>query len=138
MALWHERDISHSSVERIILPDSTILLDHMLRKMTSILDKLLVYPDAMIRNLNKTGGLIFSQNLLVALVGKGVLREDAYKWVQRNAMARWLEGLISRPTLKPTLISKNTSRKKKLKPALNPSICLSILMISTPAMGCKI
>ena len=128
----------HSSVERIILPDSTILLDHMLRKMTNILDKLLVYPDAMIRNLNKTGGLIFSQNLLVALVGKGVLREDAYKWVQRNAMARWLEGLISRPTLKPTLISKNTSRKKKLKPALNPSICLSILMISTPAMGCKI
>ena len=92
VALWHERDISHSSVERIILPDSTILLDHMLRKMTNILDKLLVYPDAMIRNLNKTGGLIFSQNLLVALVGKGVLREDAYKWVQRNAMARWLEG----------------------------------------------
>ena len=92
VALWHERDISHSSVERIILPDSTILLDHMLRKMTNILDKLLVYPDAMIRNLNKTGGLIFSQNLLVALVGKGVLREDAYKWVQRNAMTRWLEG----------------------------------------------
>lgn len=92
ITLWHERDISHSSVERIILPDSTILLDHMLRKMTNILDKLLVYPDAMIRNLNKTGGLIFSQNLLVALVGKGVLREDAYKWVQRNAMARWLEG----------------------------------------------
>lgn len=138
MALWHERDISHSSVERIILPDSTILLDHMLRKMTNILDKLLVYPDAMIRNLNKTGGLIFSQNLLVALVGKGVLREDAYKWVQRNAMARWLEGADFKTNVEADPDIENTSRKKKLKPALNPSICLSILMISTPAMGCKI
>ena len=92
VALWHERDISHSSVERVILPDSTIALDHMLRKFTNIIDKLLVYPDAMIANMNKTGGLIFSQNLLTALVGKGVFREDAYKWVQRNAMARWLEG----------------------------------------------
>ena len=92
VALWHERDISHSSVERVILPDSTIALDHMLRKFTNIIDKLLVYPDAMLANMNKTGGLIFSQNLLIALVGKGILREDAYKWVQRNAMARWLEG----------------------------------------------
>ncbi|MGM9530150.1 MAG: adenylosuccinate lyase [Phascolarctobacterium sp.] len=92
VALWHERDISHSSVERVILPDATIALDHMLRKFTNIIDKLLVYPDAMMANLNKTGGLIFSQNLLIALVTKGVLREDAYKWVQRNAMARWLEG----------------------------------------------
>ena len=92
MVLWHERDISHSSVERVILPDATIALDHMLRKMINTIDKLLVYPDAMMANLNKTGGLIFSQNLLIALVTKGVLREDAYKWVQRNAMARWLEG----------------------------------------------
>lgn len=92
VALWHERDISHSSVERVILPDATIALDHMLRKFTNIIDKLLVYPDAMMANLNKTGGLIFSQNLLIALVTKGVLREDAYKWVQRNAMARWLQG----------------------------------------------
>ena len=92
VALWHERDISHSSVERVILLDATIALDHMLRKFTNIIDKLLVYPDAMMANLNKTGGLIFSQNLLIALVTKGVLREDAYKWVQRNAMARWLEG----------------------------------------------
>ncbi|MDO4920997.1 MAG: adenylosuccinate lyase [Phascolarctobacterium sp.] len=92
VALWHERDISHSSVERVILPDATIALDHMLRKFSNIIDKLLVYPDAMIANLNKTGGLIFSQNLLIALVTKGVLREDAYKWVQRNAMARWLQG----------------------------------------------
>lgn len=92
VALWHERDISHSSVERVILPDSTITLDHMLRKFTNVIDKLLVYPETMIKNLNKTGGLIFSQNLLLALVTKGVLREDAYKWVQRNAMARWMEG----------------------------------------------
>ena len=92
VTLWHERDISHSSVDRVILPDATIALDHMLRKFSNIIDKLLVYPDAMIANMNKTGGLIFSQNLLIALVTKGVLREDAYKWVQRNAMARWLQG----------------------------------------------
>ncbi len=92
VALWHERDISHSSVERVILPDATIALDHMLRKMINTIDKLLVYPDAMMANLNKTGGLIFSQNLLIALVSKGVLREDAYIYVQRNAMARWLQG----------------------------------------------
>ena len=64
----------------------------MLRKFTDIIDKLLVYPEAMLANMNKTGGLIYSQNLLIALVSKGVLREDAYKWVQRNAMARWLQG----------------------------------------------
>lgn len=92
VALWHERDISHSSVERVILPDSTITLDYMLRKTTSLVEKLLVYPEAMLANLNKTGGLIFSQTIMLALVDKGVLREDAYKWVQRNAMSRWLEG----------------------------------------------
>ena len=92
VALWHERDISHSSVERVILPDATIALDHMLRKMINTIDKLLVYPEAMMANLNKTGGLIFSQNLLIALVSNGVLREDAYIYVQRNAMARWLQG----------------------------------------------
>jgi adenylosuccinate lyase len=92
VALWHERDISHSSVERVILPDCTELLDYMLGKMTEMVDKLLVYPDAMLANMNKTGGLIYSQRLMLALVNKGVLREDAYLWVQRNAMARWLEG----------------------------------------------
>ncbi|MDU4961260.1 MAG: adenylosuccinate lyase [Sporomusaceae bacterium] len=90
VALWHERDISHSSVERVILPDSTTLLDYMLRLMTDIIDKLLVYPDAMQANMNKTGGLIFSQRLMLALVDKGVARETAYVWVQRNAMAKWL------------------------------------------------
>ena len=92
VALWHERDISHSSVERVILPDSTITLDYMLTKTTNLIEKLLVYPDAMLNNLNKTGGLIFSQKVMLALVDKGVLREDAYKWVQRNAMMRWLDG----------------------------------------------
>ena len=92
VALWHERDISHSSVERVILPDSTILVDYMLTIFTDIVDRLLVYPEAMKANMEKTGGLIFSQRVLLALVDKGVVREDAYKWVQRNAMARWLEG----------------------------------------------
>lgn len=91
ITLWHERDISHSSVERVILPDSTINVDYCIKKFTNIIDKLLVYPEAMMENLNKTGGLIFSQRILIALVSKGVLREDAYKWVQRNAMKRWLQ-----------------------------------------------
>lgn len=92
ITLWHERDISHSSVERVILPDSTINVDYCCRKLTNLLDKLLIYPEAMMENLNKTGGLIFSQRIMLAVVSKGVLREDAYKWVQRNAMARWLKG----------------------------------------------
>ena len=92
ITLWHERDISHSSVERVILPDRTINVDYCCRKLTNLLDKLLVYPEAMMENLNKTGGLIFSQRIMLAVVSKGVLREDAYKWVQRNAMARWLKG----------------------------------------------
>ncbi|HML35497.1 MULTISPECIES: adenylosuccinate lyase [Sporomusa] len=92
MPLWHERDISHSSVERVILPDSTILVDYMLRILTDVVDRLLVYPDAMQANIEKTGGLIFSQRVLLKLVDKGAVREEAYRWVQRNAMARWLEG----------------------------------------------
>ncbi len=92
ITLWHERDISHSSVERVILPDSTIIVDYCLRKFTNIIDRLLIYPDNMMKNMNKTGGLIYSQRIMLAIVNKGVLREDAYKWVQRNAMRRWLEG----------------------------------------------
>ncbi|TCS78423.1 adenylosuccinate lyase [Pectinatus cerevisiiphilus] len=92
ITLWHERDISHSSVERVILPDSTIIVDYCLGKFTNIVDKLLVYPDAMMENMNKTGGLIYSQRIMLAIVSKGVLREDAYKWVQRNAMKRWMKG----------------------------------------------
>ena len=89
VALWHERDISHSSVERVIIPDSTTLMDYMLNKMTYLMKNLLVYPKNMLKNLNKTGGLIFSQEVLLALVKKGVTREDAYTMVQRNAMQVW-------------------------------------------------
>ncbi|MGE5114660.1 MAG: adenylosuccinate lyase [Acidobacteriaceae bacterium] len=89
--LWHERDISHSSVERIILPDSTILLDYMLAKTTNLIDTMFVYPERMLRNLNSTGGLVFSGQLLLDLVEAGVLREDAYRIVQRNAMRAWKE-----------------------------------------------
>ena len=90
--LWHERDISHSSVERVIGPDSTILIHYMLRKMTKMMDGLVVYPDNMIRNLEKTGGLIYSQSVLLALVRKGISREEAYKLVQKNAMQSWTKG----------------------------------------------
>jgi adenylosuccinate lyase len=93
VALWHERDISHSSVERIIVPDSTTLLDYLLAKTTDILDRLLVYPEQMQKNLDSTGGLVFSGQLLLDLVENGVMREDAYRIVQRNAMKAWTEGL---------------------------------------------
>lgn len=89
VALWHERDISHSSVERVICPDSTILLDYMLDKMSSMIEKLLVYPENMMRNLEITSGLHFSQTILLELARKGMSREDAYRIVQRNAMEVW-------------------------------------------------
>ena len=92
MPLWHERDISHSSVERVIGPDSAILIHYMLKKMTSMMDRLIVYPENMMRNLEKTGGLIFSQSVLLALVRKGITREEAYKLVQKNAMQSWGQG----------------------------------------------
>src|SRR4029077_5298491 len=85
VALWHERDISHSSVERYIGPDATITLDFALARLASIVDKLIVYPAAMQKNLDKLGGLIHSQRVLIALTQKGVAREDAYRLVQRNA-----------------------------------------------------
>ncbi|WP_447972995.1 adenylosuccinate lyase [Nitrospira sp. Kam-Ns4a] len=89
VALWHERDISHSSVERVILPDSTILVDYMLVRLTEIIRTLLVYPERMRRNLELTGGLIYSQRLLLALVERGAQRKEAYEAVQRNAMEAW-------------------------------------------------
>jgi adenylosuccinate lyase len=92
VALWHERDISHSSAERIVLPDSSATLDYMLAKATSLLDSLVVYPENMLKNLNLTRGLVFSGQLLLALTQKGVSREDAYAWTQRNAMKVWDEG----------------------------------------------
>src|SRR4029079_1386491 len=92
VALWHERDISHSSAERIVLPDSSATLDYMLAKAASLLDTLVVYPENMLKNLNLTRGLVFSGQLLLALTQKGVSREDAYMWTQRNAMKVWDEG----------------------------------------------
>ncbi len=92
VALWHERDISHSSVERVIMPDSTIVIDYMLAKVTELVEHLVVYPDRMRRNLELTGGLVYSQRLLLALVEKGAQRKESYEAVQRNAMASWRGG----------------------------------------------
>jgi adenylosuccinate lyase len=92
VALWHERDISHSSVERIIFPDSTILMDYLLDKTASLIDRLVVYPERMASNLELTHGLVYSGELLLELVAKGVTREAAYKMVQKNAMRVWDEG----------------------------------------------
>ena len=92
VALWHERDISHSSAERIVLPDSSATLDYILAKTTNLLDTLIVYPENMLKNLSLTRGLVFSGQLLLALTQKGVSREDAYAWTQRNAMKVWDEG----------------------------------------------
>jgi adenylosuccinate lyase len=92
VALWHERDISHSSAERVIFPDSTILADYLLDRTATLIEKLVVYPDRMKQNLELTHGLIYSGELLLALVEKNVTREDAYRWVQRNAMRVWDEG----------------------------------------------
>ena len=89
VSLWHERDISHSSVERVILPDSTILVDYLLDRMTEIIANMKVFPERMLRNLNATRGLVFSGQLLQDLVERGASREDAYRWVQAHAMAAW-------------------------------------------------
>ena len=91
VALWHERDISHSSVERVILPDSTILTDYLLDKTTKLVDQLLVYPERMRRNLDLTRGLVFSGQLLLDLAAGGMLREQAYRLVQAHAMQAWEE-----------------------------------------------
>src|SRR5208283_1746038 len=96
IALWHELDISHPSAERVILPDSTILADYLLAKTEQLIAKLLVYPVRMLKNLESTGGLIFSGQLLLDLVEAGVLREDAYRLVQSNAMRAWKQDLVFR------------------------------------------
>ncbi len=121
ISLWHERDISHSSVERIIIPDSTILLDYMLSLSIELIDKLIVYPENMLNNMNKTKGLMFSQRLLIALVEKGLTREQAYHIVQRNALKVWKEGidfktlLLNDDGLKNVLSKKDIDRCFDLK-----------------------
>ncbi len=112
VALWHERDISHSSVERVIIPDSTILIDTMLYKLNKLVDKLIVYPDHMMENLEKSRGLIFSQRILLELAMNGMTREDAYSVVQRIAMKCWKEKkhfvdlLLAEPKIRSVLSKK--------------------------------
>jgi adenylosuccinate lyase len=112
VALWHERDISHSSVERVILADSTILLDYLLAKTANLVETMFVYPERMRENLNLLKGLIFSGQLLLELVEKGALREDAYRWVQRNAMQVWETGEDFR-----TLVERDPDIRQYLKPS---------------------
>src|SRR4051812_20881284 len=99
VALWHERDISHSSVERVILPDSFIVLDHMLRRFARIVRGMIVHPDRMRENLNRSRGVVFSGTVLLELARRGVSREDAYEWVQRNAMRSFEEARDFKPLL---------------------------------------
>jgi adenylosuccinate lyase len=110
--LWHERDISHSSVERVVLPDSTIALDYMFHKLIPVLEGLLVYPKNMINNLSKTRGLIYSQRILLELMKKGLTRDDAYEIIQRCAMQVWQETSDFRDVLK---------RDRKLRKYMTPS-----------------
>lgn len=124
VALWHERDISHSSVERVIMPDSTILIDYMLAKVTDLIKHLVVYPANMKRNLELTGGLVYSQRLLLALIEKGAQRKEAYEAVQRNAMASWngsggLQELVS----KDPFIAQHL-KKSEISACFNPKYYL--------------
>ena len=125
VALWHERDISHSSVERIIIPDSCIALDYILHLATNLIDRLIIYPENMIRNLNLTRGLIFSQTVLLKLVEKGMTREDAYQIVQSSAMNVWQD---KSKNLKDELLTSDIVKKylseKELDEIFNPDLML--------------
>ncbi len=113
IALWHERDISHSSVERVIIPDSTILVDYMLNRLKGILEGLHVYPDRMLKNMQKSYGLYNSQRVLLSLTSKGVSRENAYELVQRNAMQSWKKGIeFKKLLLKDKDVKKHLSSKE--------------------------
>jgi adenylosuccinate lyase len=112
VALWHERDISHSSVERVIVADSAILLDYLLAKTAHLVEKMFVYPQRMQENLGLLKGLIFSGQLLLDLVERGVKREDAYRWVQRNAMQVWETREDYR-----SLVERDMDIRKYLKPS---------------------
>jgi adenylosuccinate lyase len=110
---WHERDITHSSVERIIIPDSTILVDYMLNKFTNVIENLAVYPENMRKNLEKTQGLIFSERILLELIKKGISREEAYELAQKNALRVWDEkNDFKKVVLKDKKIKKYLSEKE--------------------------
>ena len=125
IALWHERDISHSSVERVIFPDSTILTDYLLEKTSALIENLLVYPARMLRNLESTGGLIFSGQLLLDLAESGMAREEAYRLVQSHAMRSWREELVFKEQianepaitsrLSPEILAKSFDLSRQLK-----------------------
>ncbi len=120
VALWHERDISHSSVERVIIPDSAILIDYMLVRLTSLLDTLVVYPDQMLKNLDLTGGLVYSQRLLLELVNRGLERTVAYEMVQRNAMKAWKgDGAFQDLVSEDPMIARTLTRKV-IRACFNP------------------
>jgi adenylosuccinate lyase len=130
VALWHERDISHSSVERVIGPDATIVLDFMLARFTGLMDKLVVYPERMLANLNMTHGVIFSQMVLLALIEKGTSREDAYAVVQKNAMASWQEGIAFRKLLEQDDIVQKHLEARELDAIFNVNNFLRHLDLS--------
>ena len=119
--LWHERDISHSSTERVIFPDACLVLDYALAEMTAILDGLVVFPDVMMYNLESSGGLTFSQQVLLKLVEKGLDRQVAYKLVQKHAMKAWrertsfIEGLKSDPEITSRIVRRGTGRRLRLR-----------------------
>ena len=124
VALWHERDISHSSVERVIMPDSTILIDYMLAKVTDLIKHLVVYPANMKRNLELTGGLVYSQRLLLALIDKGAQRKESYEAVQRNAMASWSgSGNLQELVAKDPFIAQHL-KKSEIAACFNPKYYL--------------
>ncbi len=112
VALWHERDISHSSAERVIVPDTTTLADYLLDKTATLIDRLLVYPERMLRNLELTGGLVFSGQLLLELAGAGMSREDAYRLVQGHAMAAWNDPDPHAPTYKQRIYAEEAITSK--------------------------
>ena len=120
VALWHERDISHSSVERVIAPDATIALDFSLARMTGVIEKLVVYPDQMQKNLDKLGGLINSQRILLELTQKGMSREDSYEAVQQNAMPVWLEGKDFKALLKNDSKIREFLNENEIEELFNP------------------
>lgn len=134
VALWHERDISHSSVERVILPDSTILVDYMLHRTTEIIANMKVFPARMLRNLNATQGLVFSGQLLQDLVEHGAPREDAYKWVQSHAMAAW----ESESSFKERLSADANIRKYMDDEALNHAFNLQRQLRSVDAIFVRV
>lgn len=124
VALWHERDISHSSAERVILPDATSVLCYMVRAMTKIVSKMVVYPDRMLKNIELTRGLAYSGQLLLDLTRKGVLREDAYRWIQRSAMKVWDENKDFLKALEEDPEIAKTLTPEEIRSVVNPELQL--------------